>query len=345
VNRLDDDHRFPAYGFGDSSTRASCLFSLRPGDAPCEALDGVAAAYRAVKPHVRLAGGTSFAPAIYRACEICKDGDMQVHLLVILTDGIVDSQKRAETRDAIAFAKAFPLSILIVGIGAGDPATGWADMVVFDDEHRDGGRDNVDFVAWRGVHAEARREAEARGAPAGAADFDRFFGAVALKELPQQVREMRAMGLIGARPPAAPMPASWTEARATALRRGQDAVVVLDPPGGGAAQAAAPPPPAAGLPPPRAAAPPPPLPPPAIAAPRAAAPAAAPPPKPPAAAAAGGGAALECAVCFAEVGSKAWGRVQPCGHAFCMEHCENAVARGSCHRCRGKPTGAEPLFL
>ena len=106
VCKLDDDTRFPAYGFGDSTTRTACLFSLQPGDEPCVGLTGVCEAYARVKPHVALSGGTSFAPAIYRACELCAQEGMNMHVLVVLTDGVVDAAKRQETADAIAFAKA-----------------------------------------------------------------------------------------------------------------------------------------------------------------------------------------------------------------------------------------------
>ncbi len=127
---FDEDNLIPAYGFGSLETKSSKLFSYNPGEAPCVGLEGVLSRYRSLAPVVRLSGGTSFAPAIRKACAItASTSPPQYHILLLICDGQVSGECKAETRAAIQEAAGFPLSIVCIGVGDGP----WEEMEEFDD--------------------------------------------------------------------------------------------------------------------------------------------------------------------------------------------------------------------
>lgn len=70
-------------------TQDSNVFSFLPGDAPCEGLHTVCSAYRDLVPAVRMAGPTSFAPAIIQAMRHVVASGGQYHILLIVADGQV----------------------------------------------------------------------------------------------------------------------------------------------------------------------------------------------------------------------------------------------------------------
>jgi hypothetical protein len=74
---------------GKSSDRH--LFSFLPGDQPCQGLEQVLWRYRELAPCVRLAGPTSFAPAIQQATQIVASSG-QYHILLLIADGQVRGQ-------------------------------------------------------------------------------------------------------------------------------------------------------------------------------------------------------------------------------------------------------------
>lgn len=86
---FDDDHMIPAYGFGDVTARDRAVFSFGPGNTPVHTLDNVLNAYRAMLPHIKLSGPTSFAPAIQQAIKIVHASGGRYHILVIIADGQV----------------------------------------------------------------------------------------------------------------------------------------------------------------------------------------------------------------------------------------------------------------
>jgi hypothetical protein len=169
---VDDDKRYPAYAFGNDTSKSTGLTAFRAPDAAgreqeCRGLTGVGTSVllrylslvrtisdesieydKAAGNKVVLSGGTSFAPAIYRACEHIREQEGCYHILLIITDGVPGTpEDREETRAAIAFAsRSFPLSILIVGVGPGEVGKGFSEMKVLDDAC-DGGRDIVRGLA------------------------------------------------------------------------------------------------------------------------------------------------------------------------------------------------------
>lgn len=146
----DADKTIPCYGFGDhrvtgskdSDERAasqSAVFSLIPGDQPCNGVEEIISRYRAVKQAVMLGkpkvDKRCFAPIINKAIELLNEKRDtaslfdQFHVLVILTDGEVHRDSRVpsdewspeemETVEAIQKASHLPLSIVVIGVGDG----------------------------------------------------------------------------------------------------------------------------------------------------------------------------------------------------------------------------------
>lgn len=134
------DGPIPTYGFGCSKTRDSMVFTFNEGDAACRNVQHVLSRYREIVPQVTLAGPTSFAPIIQKACDITARSGNQYHLLVIIADGQVThpdgqpahilSPQEQTTIRSIVNACSFPLSIVCVGVGDGP----WESMRHFDNK-------------------------------------------------------------------------------------------------------------------------------------------------------------------------------------------------------------------
>eukprot|EP00879_Flechtneria_rotunda_P013712 GHRR01014324.1.p1 GENE.GHRR01014324.1~~GHRR01014324.1.p1 ORF type:complete len:474 (+),score=152.92 GHRR01014324.1:89-1510(+) len=194
---FDDDALIPAYGFGDAACQDACVFSFNPGDAPCHGLESVVGRYRQLISAVRLAGPTSFAPAIWRACQVVADSGGRFHILLIIADGQVTrssdlapgclSPQESATIDALVAASRLPLAVVMVGVGDGP----WNMMKHFDDNLPQRCFDNFQFVNFTEIMASypcsnpARREAA--------------FGLAALMELPEQYKAIQRLGLLGQR--------------------------------------------------------------------------------------------------------------------------------------------------
>ena len=230
LSDMDEDGLIPCYGFGDATTRASGVFSFLPDDAPCVGLEGVLARYRELAPAVTLSGGTSFAPAIRKACALISAGAPPTyHILLLICDGQVSSECQQETVAAIVEASAYPLSIVCVGVGDGP----WEAMETFDDDVPARKWDNFQFVPLVKTLERARRTGVSE---------NEAFALAALMEVPEGFAAIKALGLLGGRARGAP----------TRVRTLEPPALPGAPAAAAAAAPRAPPPP----PPPRAATPP-----------------------------------------------------------------------------------------
>lgn len=183
---FDDDNMIPAYGFGDTRTRHTGVFSFQDNDEPCDGLTGVVAKYRQLAPQVQLGGPTSFAALIRQAIKTVQDTG-EYHILLIIADGQVNEPQElyvnglSPTAAAIVEASNYALSIVMVGVGDGP----WHQMEVFDDELPTRKFDNFQFVnfnaVWQQYPAHKRESA---------------FAVHALMEVPDQYREIKRMNLL-----------------------------------------------------------------------------------------------------------------------------------------------------
>ena len=175
----DDDHRIPCYGFGDVTTTRRSVFSFFRGSAHARGLEELVDRYRKIAPVVQMSGPTSFAPLIRQAMRDVYNSGMKFHVLLILADGQVSQECLEETKKAIVDACAFPLSIVMIGLGDGP----WVDMNLFDGGLSERAWDNFNFFEFdkvvKGTASAAERRKE-----------DKFEHHV-LEELPEQYKHAR----------------------------------------------------------------------------------------------------------------------------------------------------------
>lgn len=195
LSAFDEDNLIPCYGFGDASTHDQDVFSFFPDERFCNGFEEVLSRYREIVPQLRLAGPTSFAPIIEMAMTIVEQSSGQYHVLVIIADGQVTrsvdtehgqlSPQEQSTIDAIVKASAFPLSIILVGVGDGP----WDMMREFDDNIPARAFDNFQFVNFTEIMSKnvdsTRKQAE--------------FALSALMEIPSQYKATLELGLLGRR--------------------------------------------------------------------------------------------------------------------------------------------------
>ena len=126
LSAFDDDQLIPTYGFGDLGSKDHSLvsFDATGAGAPIKTLDSVLTAYNDLISKFQLSGPTSFAPAIFKAIEICRESKGQYHILVIVADGQVRrrtprSHVSADAdvpTDIAVPAQALPCSAMLAGI-------------------------------------------------------------------------------------------------------------------------------------------------------------------------------------------------------------------------------------
>ncbi|KAF1320401.1 Copine-like protein, partial [Globisporangium splendens] len=141
---FDDDNLIPAFGFGDATTSDKGVFPFLPDGKPCRGFDEVLTRYDEITPQIKLAGPTNFAPIIYEAIRQVK-ATHAYHILVIVADGQITSEK--ETAQAIVEASKYALSIIVVGVGDGP----WDLMEHYDDTLPLRKFDNFQFVDFNRV--------------------------------------------------------------------------------------------------------------------------------------------------------------------------------------------------
>ena len=124
VAYYDYDQLFPVYGFGaiiNSSfdKKVSMCFNLNFTNNPdIHTIDNVIKIYRDCIQREKLtfSGPTEFTPLINEVISRIKKNDpYEYHILMILTDGIIDDMQR--TTDTLVEASLLPLSVIIIGIG------------------------------------------------------------------------------------------------------------------------------------------------------------------------------------------------------------------------------------
>jgi len=141
---FDDDHLIPAFGFGDSKTRDTGIFSLNPNGS-CNGFKEVLSSYSEQANQVILSGPTNFQPLINAAANVARSLK-SFHILLIIADGQVTS-KNQTIQSIVAAAADAPLSIIMVGVGDGP----WECMQEFDDELPTRLFDNFQFVDFNKV--------------------------------------------------------------------------------------------------------------------------------------------------------------------------------------------------
>eukprot|EP00958_Prasinococcus_capsulatus_P007316 scaffold685_cov324-Prasinococcus_capsulatus_cf.AAC.2 len=97
LRSMDEDGLIPCFGFGDASTHDRHVFSFNPDHAPCQSLEHALARYREIAPFVKLAGPTSFAPAVEMAASLVQRSGNNFHILLLIADGQVT--RSADTDD------------------------------------------------------------------------------------------------------------------------------------------------------------------------------------------------------------------------------------------------------
>ncbi|CAI5493022.1 unnamed protein product, partial [Closterium sp. Naga37s-1] len=203
---FDEDNLIPAFGFGDATTHDKAVFSFNRDNRSCNGIAETLSRYRAIAPHVKLSGPTSFAPAIDAAVRIVEESGGNYHVLLIIADGQVTrsadvppgqlSKQERATVDAIVAASNYALSIVLVGVGDGP----WDVMHGFDDLLPARAFDNFQFVDCSQILA----------APGPHEQKAVRFALSALMEVPLQFKACSEMGVLGKRigrmPPTPPLP-------------------------------------------------------------------------------------------------------------------------------------------
>ncbi|XP_024383266.1 E3 ubiquitin-protein ligase RGLG3 [Physcomitrium patens] len=185
LSPFDDDNLIPCFGFGDSTTHDKQVFSFYSENRPCDGMEEALARYRAILPHVRLAGPTSFAPIINAAVDIVEESGGQYHVLFIIADGQIEGPQERATVDAIVNASYYPLSIVLVGVGDGP----FSMMKEFDDNLPERTFDNFQFINFTEIMQSRLlpQEKEAK------------FALGALMEIPLQYKATVKLGILGTR--------------------------------------------------------------------------------------------------------------------------------------------------
>ncbi|XP_058763546.1 E3 ubiquitin-protein ligase RGLG4-like [Vicia villosa] len=195
---FDDDNLIPCFGFGDATTHDQQVFSFHSDHSPCHGFEEVLECYKKVVPNLKLSGPTSYAPVIEAAIDIVEKSHGQFHVLVIIADGQVTrsvdtndyelSPQEEKTIKAIANASAYPLAIVLVGVGDGP----WEDMQKFDDKIPARDFDNFQFVNFTKIMSKNSSPAEKEAA----------FALASLMEIPFQYKaciEFRKLGHVTGR--------------------------------------------------------------------------------------------------------------------------------------------------
>ena len=121
ISTLNEKDKYDIYGFGAhiNGIFEKC-FNLNMTDNPSiEGIENIISNYKNAVKSVDFSGGTYFAPVIDRINEVMKNiiyADFHYHILLIISDGFIEDIQ--DTIDSIIESSKYPLSIIIIGVGA-----------------------------------------------------------------------------------------------------------------------------------------------------------------------------------------------------------------------------------
>ncbi|RDX57879.1 E3 ubiquitin-protein ligase RGLG4, partial [Mucuna pruriens] len=197
---FDDDNLIPCFGFGDATTHDQEVFSFHSDHSPCHGFEEVLACYQKIVPNLKLSGPTSYAPVIEAAIDIVEKSRGQFHVLVIVADGQVTrsvntgdgelSPQEEKTIKAIVDASAYPLAIVLVGVGDGP----WEDMKKFDDRIPAREYDNFQHIS---PFAQFVNFTEIMSKSTSPSEKEAAFALAALMEIPFQYKATMEFGILG----------------------------------------------------------------------------------------------------------------------------------------------------
>jgi E3 ubiquitin-protein ligase RGLG len=245
LQAFDDDGEVPAYGFGDSTTSDTSVFSFFPRNRPAHGFSEALATYKTLAPCVKLAGPTSFGPIIRHAAAITAASGNKFHALLLIADGQVTrssdlpdgelSPQEQDTVNAIVEAsETVALAIIMVGVGDGP----WEVMRAFDDKLPQRRFDNYQFVEFNDIVSNAAPTAS------GAYAYDAEFALACLQELPEQYKTVKRLEMLNRpqrpatvvvsvlEPPSGPPRGARASASAAAPPEPETCAVCLDQPRG-----------------------------------------------------------------------------------------------------------------
>lgn len=188
LSAFDDSGEIFCYGFGDTRSRDSSVFSLFPDGKAATDLSQLFWQYKYQLPHIKLSGPTSFAPLIHQAIERVIATGNRYHILVILADGLVSEECRKATEEALVRASSYPLSIVCIGLGDGP----FDAMQEFDDKLPKRNFDNFQFLNMTALSRITFPDARTQQA---------YFAMSALQEVPVQYQIIKKLGLLAGQTP------------------------------------------------------------------------------------------------------------------------------------------------
>ena len=125
-----------------------------------------------------------------QAIKVVAHSGGQFHILLIICDGQVSEGIHTQnTIDAIVLASAFPLAIVLIGVGDGP----WDMMREFDDALPQRNFDNFQFVSMNQVI----NASGGMGKQSSSSKMEAELALRALMEVPEQYQIIKRMGLLG----------------------------------------------------------------------------------------------------------------------------------------------------
>ena len=136
----------PIFGFGCASTRDHSLFHFKVDGTPCSDLPDIVSRYKRLVPAINSHSKGSIVPAVRHACTMAAS-TQQFQVMVAITDEAVLSElAQRQLVRALAEASRYPVAVIHVGVGDGDPARGFQPMQALQKALKSRRFDNYTFV-------------------------------------------------------------------------------------------------------------------------------------------------------------------------------------------------------